>query len=215
MTEKTGSGYENIYPKTLRSLVERSVSNASSLGGESASNYLKKTEGCTLENLSVYINSFSKYAFTRSDITYSSRNNTWCPYNDGSQSLYSGTIGAISGIKGATVGENGGVTISFRCTSEMLYSENTFTYVPTTALGNYVFCAKKGMYSPNNTYLIEINANRASLDNFFRVVYNHNYKLKASGKGWNIYYLDGLSSEGRFSVSYSITSSYTTITSSV
>lgn len=67
MTENTGSGYENIYPKTLGSLVERSVSNANSLGREGASNYLKKTEGCTLENLSVYINTMLKYTFTRTD----------------------------------------------------------------------------------------------------------------------------------------------------
>ena len=66
MTENTGSGYENIYPKTLRSLVERSVSNANSLGGENASNYLKKTEGCTLENLSVYINSLTTANITAS-----------------------------------------------------------------------------------------------------------------------------------------------------
>ena len=61
MTEKTGSGYENIYPKTLGSLVERNVSNAISLGGVDASLYLKKNELCTYQNLNGYVNTLATF----------------------------------------------------------------------------------------------------------------------------------------------------------
>lgn len=94
----------------------------------------------------------------------------------------------------------------------MPYSATSFNYIPNSSLGNYLFNDKKGLYIPNKTYQIIVETDGYSIDNFFRVTYNHNYSLKASGRGWNIYLSDGLSSEGRFSISSSVTNRYTTVT---
>lgn len=144
MTENTGSGYENIYPKTLRSLVERSVSNANSLGGENASNYLKKTEGCTLENLSVYINSLATANITPTYAQYGSFNGTNLPPLESSLTshyMYQVNFSSISPKTGAKVGEKD-IIITINCLKKTsLENDVTVKFTPRSNFGQYFFVA--------------------------------------------------------------------------
>ena len=144
MTENTGSGYENIYPKTLRSLVERSVSNSTSLGGEKASNYLKKTEGCSLENLSVYINSLTTANITASHAQYGSFNGTRLPsleFSLTSPYLYQVNFSSVFPKTGANVG-NQDIIITINCLKKMsLENEVTVKFTPRSSFGPYFFVA--------------------------------------------------------------------------
>lgn len=178
MTENTGSGYENIYPKTLRSLVERSVSNASSLGGESASNYLKKTEGCTLENLSVYINTLTTATTTTKFSQKGSFNTSSLPCLQSSMTtpyLYQGHVLSTFSIN---VGANFGtadVTITLTCIKKTdISSGKSIKFTTRSEFGQYIYVADSSFLKENEQKTLIFSTN-SKISGIYAGYWNQTY----------------------------------------
>lgn len=186
MTEKTSSGYENIYPKTLRSLVERSVSNASSLDGTKASNYLKKTEAATKTNLDVYVNTLVTYSLSLesklmapiSRINYSS-------YADSTQSLFIGNIGGGEAITGKSLSEENNVWFVFYPTLEIKQSQSDYSY----SREGFGICAPPGSYTLNTNNKVICTKN--SYLEWVCLIPSNTYILSSGKYGWSLRVVSG------------------------